>query len=386
MPINTIGLTMTSDQVQQVRDSRNIKYEIIDPLPVFCYDDKNYDIDKIGLRGQSALRFERKNFKIRLHDDFDFFYNAGESIRFEEFNLIAMTKDYTYIENAISYGLLKEVNVFPLFYDFVELKFNENSQGLYLLIEDPEYYAIDLYGSEFIMRRGYNNSIDNFDYRSQGSGRSVDYYLKRYNSIYDVILHFEHGELYDTLSSLIDIEQYMQKMAIDYILANGDYTDEVYLYGSNNRESGGRFRIIPWDYDDVFNDKPHEIGSGWGIGTLFGDRSYASVQEVIDEIGENPIYSIEDDLDYTIARDSFLYSKYLEELEVVLDAVDEAYIYNLFEEVKQKLLPFYARAEIIEQSVYDDKPTNKSRLLSNLNDKRSLLIKRRNKLASFTEK
>jgi spore coat protein H len=48
-----------------------------------------------------------------------------------------------YIENRIAFGILEDAGIFPLIYKYVELHLNGSSQGIYLLIEDPEKFSRD---------------------------------------------------------------------------------------------------------------------------------------------------------------------------------------------------------------------------------------------------
>ena len=128
---------------------------------------------------------------------------------------------------------------------------------------------------------------------------------------------------------------------------------------------------------------PHEIGSGWGIGNLFGERLYPDLTDKINDVGTKPIFSVEDDLDYKIAKDTFLYNKYLEELRYSLSIVDENFIHILFEDIDKELSPYYEHDEIIEMSNYDNKPTNKELYNNNLTDKKNMLLTRRLEMSQY---
>ena len=57
------------------------------------------------------------------------------------------------------------------------------------------------------------------------------------------------------MSQWIDLDIYMKWLAFNFFIRNGDYTDEVYFYMD---PATGKYRIIPWDYDDIFASGPHE--------------------------------------------------------------------------------------------------------------------------------
>ncbi len=377
--VQSLNLLMTEEQQLKAWESRGIKYDIDNPKPTLVVNDEVYRIKKIGLRGQSALNYSRKCYKLSLYEPLSL---VNESIVKDlyDFSLISMVNDYTYIENLCSFGILKKLNLFPLFYRLTELKINGQSQGLYLLIEDPESYALDDVRSEFVMRRGYNHSIDNYDFKPHGSVNDEGIYFNRYYSIYSSVVTYDSVALYDTLSGLFNLSMYMRKMVVENLLTNGDYTDEVYFYADPKNY---KFEIIPWDYDDVFSELPHEIGQDWGIGTLFGQRSYHDLSDKINDIGMKPIFSIEDDLDYKIAKDTFLYGKYLEELASVLLVIDDIYINQHFNNIERDLNPYYEVEDIIEMSKYDNKPTDKELLKSNLNEKKNRLLSRLQEMRNY---
>ena len=165
-------------------------------------------------------------------------------------------------------------------------------------------------------------------------------------------------------------------MAVDLLLQNGDLTDEIYFY-SHITNSKVYYNIIPWDYDDIFADNPHEVGRDWGVGELFGIRRYQSVDDIKNDVGDKLIFSIEDDLDYIIAKDNYLYSNYLVYLKEVMENLGNNYIENVFLSLKEELKPFYKDNEIIEQTKYDRDPTNYDLYIQNYSDKLNFIIQRR---------
>jgi hypothetical protein len=182
----------------------------------------------------------------------------------------------------------------------------------------------------------------------------------------------EGEELYTALDQRLNLDQYFRKMGIDYLFQNGDYTDEVYLYALVQQDLI-RFHIIPWDYDDLFRNRPHEVGITWGVGNLFGDRYYPTHQDVLDVLGDKMIFSIEDDLDYAIAMDPYLYDRYEQTLAAMLDQMDTEDIDAIFEQVRQELLPFYYIDEVVAQSRYDQDECNFKIWEDNMQEKKAFL-------------
>jgi hypothetical protein len=355
------------------RTRQNLTFQ--DTLPLLHLDGKDYSIDRFEIRGESSLGFWRKAFSINLDDKLTFFVDAENQAReFEKIKLLSLVYDYTYIEQCLAIELFRKVELWPTFSFYTEVKLNDHTQGVYLLIEDPEEYFLYQKDASFIIRRHYDHQYKKYE-ANVTRNVSVDNYLSKYYSIYDCIGQYNGMELYDSLMHLIDLPQYFTKLAVDLLLRNGDATDEIYLY---TKQAGNIeiFGVYPWDMDDLFEEFPHEIGNPWGSGSVFGQRVYYSMEDIIADVGEKLIFSIEDDLDYTIARDDYLYGKYLEMLDTVMSKITDEFIEEAFVKVRDQIEPFYEVDEIIEQSRYDQDSTTRQLFEINLSEKKQQLLDR----------
>ncbi len=368
---------VTDYQEQMINNSRGLRLTFNDTLPTLHYIDGLYNLDQFEIRGESSLRYRRKGFSVNMDDNLFFFVERENRIReIEKIKLIALVADYTYIENLIAIECLKRVDLWPLFSFYTELRLNNHTQGIYLLVEDIQDYYMYVRNSDFVCRRGYHSTIDGYNINDQIAVETPDYYTARFDSIYSYILEYSGKQLYDSLMHLVDMPQYFAKLSIDMLLKNGDATEEIFFY---TKEVEGKkvFGVCPWDYDDLFKDLPHEIGRDWGVGKLFGTRTYSSMDDIIADVGEKLIFSIEDDLDYKIAIDDYLYQQYLIVLEQVLNTIDNNVIENIFSDAKEVLQPLYNDPNIVSQSQYDENSTNQILFDNNLMDKRKLLLNRR---------
>ena len=367
---------VTDLQREFINASRGEQYEITDPLPQLQFAGETYTIDRFEIRGDGTLNFNRKGFGVNLDTKITL-RNPLETTerKFEEFKLLALVFDYTYIENSIAAGLFKEVSLWPVYDFFTEVRLNGHTQGLYHFIEDPFEYFVEQKNASFVVRRGYNHVIKACA-AGPGNEQNLDKYIARFKRIYSVLPLYSGRQMFDTLSSYIDMEQYFTKLSIDLLVKNGDYTDEVIFYTKikNGREVLG---VFPWDYDDIFSEQPHEIGNPWAPGTVFGRREYYSMNDVIADVGSKLLYSIEEDLDYLIAKDSFLYQEYLKTLGNVIEKIDPAAIDRVFDYTNGHIGAFYENDSIIEQSKYDVDETNYALFISNLAEKRQMLMDRR---------
>jgi hypothetical protein len=102
------------------------------------------------------------------------------------------------------------------------------------------------------------------------------------------------------------------------------------------------------------------------------------MDDVIADVGSKLLYSIEDDLDYKISKDSFLYQEYLKTLQSVIEKIDLTAIDRVFDYTNEHIGAFYSNDPIIEQSKYDVDETNYDLFVSNLAEKRQMLKDRRN--------
>ena len=368
-------LQVTPGMQEFIYTSRDTAYTIAEAGMVLLLDDQPLDLHEIRTRGKSALRFQRKSFSVVLNEPVLLSGGDGTKTRLlHRFKLIAMAMDYTYIENRLAFGILEEQGIMPLLYRYVELKINGATQGVYLLVEDPEQYYLEN-GSEYILRRGYYNSIEDDEYEASSHLIPKESYQDRFLEIYSSLTQLQGEALYLALDERLNLEQYFRKMGIDYLLQNGDYTDEVYLYALLHLDQI-RFNIIPWDYDDIFSSTPHEVGLTWGTGTLFGKRQYPSHQDVLNVTGDKKIFSIEDDLDYIIATDPYLYEKYENTLSEMVERMNMLDFDILFQQIREELSPFYYNKEVVLQSRFDKTETNFKLWEENLSEKKAFLKER----------
>lgn len=379
------NFTVTEVQRQLINDSRGKQYLITDPVPRLTYAGKSYFIDKFEIRGDNTLNFFRKGFGVNMDDkiplpDTD---NQTEK-KYEEFKLLALVYDYTYIENCVAVRLCKEVDLWPLNSFFTEVRLNNHTQGVYHFIEDPIEYFIDQKDASIVIRRGYDHIV-----KSYTSNRNIvsdpQKNIARFKRIYTSIALYSGKQLFDTLSVYLDTEKYFTKISIDMLIKNGDYTDEIFFYTEtiNGKEV---FGVFPWDYDDIFSDLPHEIGRSWAIGTVFGHRAYSGMNDILADVGSKLLFSIEDDLDYKIARDSYLYQQYLKTLRNVMEKITPETIDKIFDYTSVHISPFYSDDNIVLQSKYDVNETSYELFVRNLSEKRLMLKNRRNMIMQELDK
>ncbi|MFA9392622.1 MAG: CotH kinase family protein [Prolixibacteraceae bacterium] len=356
----------------KVLESRKIRYDIV-PVPKMEFEGIEYKLDKMHVRGQTATNYQRKSFSVNL--DKTMAFSDNPAIGYEKFKLISLVADYTYIENRLAHLLLNEFGLWPLKTFYTQVRINKQHQGLYLFIEDPEEYLFNNRNAEIVIRRYYRNGVSDFELNTNITNLSSDYYIDLYRQIYSLLKDYSGEELYNELSKRLNLTNYMRKIIIDFLLKNGDYTDEISLYASD-KDGMKYFDILPWDYDDIFAEQPHEVGRDWSVGMVYGTRNYETYDDVLKEIGNKLIFSIEDDIDYTIAMDDFLYQKYLEELQFVCATLSNDRIGQIFEELRTEVEPFYEIPEVISQSKFDMNATSIKLFEKNIAEKQEFISNR----------
>jgi spore coat protein H len=379
------NFTVTDLQREYINSSRGEQYDITDPIPELIFAGNTYTINRFEIRGENTLNFNRKGFGVNMDHKLTLFNPEEQKERkYEEFKLLAMVYDYTYIENSTAVGLFKEVDLWPVYSFFTEVRLNDHTQGLYHFIEDPVEYFIEQKNASFVVRRGYDHVIKAYAI-NPGYLQNEGEYINRLDKIYSILPEYAGRQIFDTLSAYIDLEQYFTKLSVDMLIKNGDYTDEIFFFSKikDGREVLG---VFPWDYDDIFSDQPHEIGNTWATGSVFGQRDYYTMYDVIADVGLKLLYSIEDDLDYKIAKDDFLYQEYLKILRTVIGKIDLAAIDNVFDFTFDHIGAFYANDSIVAQSKYDDDETSYDLFVANLAAKRQMLKDRRTWIISELDK
>ncbi len=368
-------LSLSAEMEDFVFNSEDTAYIIEDTELSVAFNEHPLFVREMRVRGRTTLDYRRKSFSLKLNSPVFIPGTDGQELKkLTRFKLISLSMDYTYINNRLAFGILEKAGIMPLFYKYVGLSINGENQGVYFLVEDPEQYAPD-HGSEYILRRDYGHNIEDSEYKPEQYYISEEDYVSRFKEMYTGLPLLEGPDLYEHLDQRLDLELYFRKMGIEYLLKNGDYTDEVYFYSMASKE-GIRYRIIPWDYDDIFSYRPHEVGRYWGTGTLFGERRYDTHEDVLNEIGDKLVFSIEDDLDYIIAVDSFLYASYEKVIGDMIEEIGKDDLELLFDQIEKELRPFYDIEDVISQSQYDRQATSTVLWQENMTEKENLLQSR----------
>jgi len=329
-PTNTISFTLPASKLNQLHQAKGEKLSFDAPLVIVNGD--SIKPKHIRIRGNTSSYLRRKSLNIKLSKKASF-YGPHDTFSLKKFYAISMSMDRNYIRNRISCEVLYHLNVNVPFNAYANLLINDKTEGLYLAFYPPEEFGLEKCDASLVIRRGYDASIDGFQYENI-SKKEATALNQKFQSIYKDIIHKNKGEqLYNQLEGVLGLEGYFAWLAFNDLFQNGDYADEVYLMWNKTKT---KFEVIPWDFDDILHSQPHE-----GL-----EKRNAVLHDKL-------LFSSEDALDVKIAEDDFLYTKYLETYKRVLDKLSPSFLSEIFNGVFQEVYPFYQQPDIIGQSQYD---------------------------------
>jgi spore coat protein H len=344
---NSISFFVSESDLESLKLKDGVKLSFDNVRAVINGD--TLSSSEIGTRGGSTLLFTRKSYSFNLKSEASFIHGEQKE-KFRRFNALSLSMDRNYRSNRLAYEMMTRIGLFGLFYSFGEMRINQECEGICMIIERPDDWALNKINSPFIMRRGYEETVDKMEFSKKADKKEGEIYSGYFKLIYKSLKKYKGEELYNKLTQWIDLDNYMKWLAFNYLVRNGDYTDEVFFYIDPETKV---FKIIPWDYDDLFLPAPHE-----------------GMQQSRKVLGDKLLFSSEDKLDIIIAQDPFLYKKYLEQLLKVLDQISDDSLREVFENTYAELYPYFTNQEIIRMSKYD---SHKETDLANLEEDLRLL-------------
>lgn len=327
---NSISLFISRSDYKAIKATTGGKITV-KPLSLIINGD-SVNANKINTRGQTTLLYRRKSFNFDLKSK-ALFRHGEKAESFKRFFALSLSMDRNYCNNRLAFEMMETLGLFSLFYSYCELRINGQSEGIYMIVERPEDWALKKKDSPLLIRRGYEHNMDKIATGKVIERDETKKYCNYYIQIYRCLDKYNGEVLYKNLSAWLDLDFYMKWLAFNYLVRNGDYTDEVYFYFN---PSINKYSIIPWDYDDLFLSAPHE-----------GNIENKSL------LGDKLIFSGEDLLDARIASDLYLHHIYLNEFSKMLNQLSPDVLIRVFENTYAELYPYYSTNEIINMSEYD---------------------------------
>ena len=296
----------------EIREGR--KHKLRDNPWMFRWADLELAIDGgpefwvlARVRGSASAKVNRKCLNLKLLSSQRF----TEEIRLRRLFLINLYADKLGFENRLCYGLMNELELFPPYQQLCVVRFNGESQGLYLAVERPED----------AIRRVYPDTV------SVDRRRSDHFELKWKKHDFDNVVQLDllaaAAEIEDDEEQLarylevFDLDQYLRWQAFNCLIENGDTMDELFYYQRRDENGDvGRIQLMSWDFDDIQNEPSHPK-----------------------DVHEDPLlYAAEGRIDLALIENPLMYARYRSVMRALyLDRFTEEHLHRAIEAVREEL-------------------------------------------------
>ncbi len=310
-----IRIYISKSQYNTLLQSKGRKLELT--KPVFLISGDTAKVKEVHSRGNNSLTFEHKSLSVELANAMDVRINYKKT-KIKKFDLLNLVMDKNLWHNRWAFLNMSDLAIFPLLNTFCTLWINDQPQGIYMLVEKPRHYTTSKVKSSYMIRRGVDHVISD-EYIDTPSKEDAKKYKQQYLDIYKNIEKHHGDDLLKFLNSKLYLDHYFKWIAFNYLIMNGDYADELYLYVL---PENGLFDVIPWDYDDILKPVPHE-----------GREARNSIASLKNKL----IFSSEDPLDRAIGSDEVVYAEYISSFRQLLLALTPENLKRISLQVKEEL-------------------------------------------------
>lgn len=359
---NVIDLSVNGNDLAHYRD-KSEKYEFIGAQFKLNHDTPIV-AEQMETRGQGSIGYRRKNFGLKLVDRIQVGRVGGKKI-----DLLSMSADPGYISTRFGLMASELLGIgTPLPTEFVEVKLNGKSNGLYAIVQKPKAAFSKV--SPYVVRRGYKSTFQHAEAEiAKNLNPTQIAEIKAVaDSIYTDIATKKDATLFNSLRQKMDIESYMRWMTMNSLLLNGDFPDEIFFYVDASMYASGRiyFRVSPWDFDDLFHTSMHAVPI---------NMTEAAKPENKDSI----LYSYEDRLDRAFAPvNVYMYSqlKYMMQ-DLLVNRLTQTTTDNLLKQIHFEITEYLANPEILQMGSQDSSRKNTPYTKSEI---QSLFLKRKKQI------
>lgn len=300
----------------------------------------------VASRGQtSVMKFQRKNLTIKSLKSTEGKATPLQvgTVKGRKLILSASPEDVLGTKNMVSYLAFQAARIQTITPDYAEVILNGKSQGLYMISLHPADYILKETKADIVVRRRYSDKVEVKEKRDEVSEAEAKQYLSALTSIHKSMTKLEGEALVEALSKNLNLGNYMRWLAVNYVLRNGDYLDEVFFIGYRKVDGSLYFDVTPWDLDDTFAEKMH-----------LANIPFMKNQGKEGLSRSQLLYSYESALDRAIARDPVLLAKYHQVAEKVVDELLQSERFQkISEQVESKLLPYLNNEEILANGKLD---------------------------------
>jgi spore coat protein H len=351
-PFPEIRIYIANNQYAELQTNSD---KIILSHPVMVVNHDTAMVKEIHARGNNSLKYKRKSLSVELDKAIDI-DDGNNKAHLKKFNLLNLSMDKHLWHNRWSNINLTTITLFPLFNSYCTVWINDQPQGIYLLVEKPQH-AKNKLNSPYMLRRGPAHTISD-EYFEEDDKEVAKKYRKQFHSIYTSIHGLKGDALTAELQKIVNLDSYFRFLAFNYLVMNGDYADEVYLYIEPQHEW---FEVIPWDFDDILRYMPHE-------GRAVRNKEYV----------DKKIFSLEESMDRAIAGNEPLYAHYEQTLKQVLLTLDSVTLTQSAHKVIDELEKLSADNVTASATLFlDQQPFSLSEAKSDILLSLDLILKRR---------
>lgn len=295
---------------------------------------------KAKLHGQTSLSCERKSYTVNLEGPLERPLLPNSAIN--EFYLISMCLDSFYVHQVTAETLLAQLGLFALEGNLVEVTLDGETRGVYLLLEKTrEELTRDNSEVTVVLRRD-NGPDDNTVWEAKGTDAPEDA-VANVTAFMTAVQDASEETRAATFERQMNLHTYLTWLAANSALENGDYVDELWLFGTAMVNDAGHsdtwYSLESWDPDDTF------------VECHTGDR-------VAWPDPHGLAYCAEAELDAALLSTPTIYADFVDILESLLDgALSQDNFDAAAAQTRERLLPLLqtsATVAVMEQFETDD--------------------------------
>ena len=326
----------------------------------------------LHFRGHTSLECERKSLHVNLKGDPHRRTQPGTAS--DRFLLISMCKDDRYHQQAFADRLMRELGMFPLAFRFVRVRIDDENAGIFFQLDEPDSTLERTHGAlQSIVRRRFDPEDELEDVKLPDDPSGIADALQRYHAFTDLPQSLSGNELMVQLESRMALDRYLEWMAFNSLVQNGDFVDEVFFHASNTGTGSWYFRFMAWDPDDLLSECHHG-----------GKHALTDPHGLL--------FCAEADLDHALLASPEIYARFTLHLErLATEVLTDAHLKETLEDVRDELFAVLdtpetvgAMTELLKSNpnattvatAQADIEAHMEALLAGLTERRELLLKR----------